>query len=109
MKIVAVTACPTGVAHTTIAARALEKAARSLGYEIKVEKQGALGIQNRLKQGDIDSSEVVIFAVDQKVVEEERFLRKQIYAVPVAAPIRDGIGVIKSALEAKKKTVYIND
>ncbi len=102
MKIVAITACPTGVAHTTIAARALEKAAKNLGYEIKVEKQGALGIQNKLKQGDIDNSDIVIFAVDQKVVEEERFALKAVYTVPVAAPIRDGIGVIKDAIEMNK-------
>ena len=99
MKIVAVTACPTGVAHTIIAARAIEKAAMSLGYQVKVEKQGALGIQNRLTQEDIESSDVVVFAVEQKVVEDERFRNKIIYTVPVNAPIINGVDVLKSALK----------
>lgn len=99
MKIVAVTACPTGVAHTIIAARAIEKAAMNLGYDVKVEKQGALGIQNRLTQEEIEASDVVVFAVDQKVVEDERFENKIIYTVPVNAPIVNGIGVLNNALK----------
>lgn len=102
MKIVAVTACPTGVAHTNIAARALEKAADKLGYEIKVERQGALGIQNRLNADEIISSNVVIFAVDQKVVDQERFNGKVIYTVPVAEPVKDAKGVIECALKQVK-------
>lgn len=98
MKIVAVTACPTGVAHTNIAARALEKAAKALGYEIKVEKQGALGIQNKITQEEVNEADIVIFAVDQKVVEDNRFMKKVIHTVPVAAPIKDGKGVINCAL-----------
>lgn len=99
MKLIAVTACPTGVAHTNIAAIALEKAAKKLGYEIKVEKQGALGVQNRLTDEDIKNSDAVIFAVDQKVIDEERFSGKTIYKVPVVAPIKDGVGVIEAALK----------
>lgn len=99
MKIVAVTACPTGVAHTNIAARALEKAADKLGYEIKVERQGALGIQNRINADDVASSNVVIFAADQKVVDEERFNGKIIYAVPVAEPVKNAKGVIENAIQ----------
>lgn len=102
MNIVAVTACPTGVAHTNIAAKALERAAKNLSYEIKVERQGALGIQNKLTEQDIITADVVIFAVDQKVIEDNRFSSKLIHTVPVAAPIKDGIGVIKSALELIK-------
>lgn len=99
MKIVAVTACPTGVAHTFIAAKALEKASKKLGYEIKVERQGALGIQNRLTEEDINTCDVVIYAVDQKVVEDHRFKCKTIYTVSVTEPIKDGVGVIKGALK----------
>lgn len=102
MKIVAVTACPTGVAHTNIAARALEKAADRMGYEIKVERQGALGIQNRINADEIVSSDVVIFAADQKVVDQDRFNGKVIYVVPVAAPVRDAKGVIECALRQIK-------
>lgn len=98
MKIVAITACPTGVAHTNMAAKALLKHGTNLGHEIKVEKQGALGIQNRLSAEEISAADVVIFAVEQKVREEERFAGKTIYKVPVAAPIKNGVKVIEDAL-----------
>lgn len=73
MKIVAVTACPTGIAHTYMAAEKLEKVAQKLGHSIKVETQGAMGIENRLEQADIDAASVAIMAVDIAVEEPERF------------------------------------
>src|SRR5258707_15012725 len=63
MKIVAVTACPTGIAHTYMAAARLEKTAQDLGYEIKIETQGALGIENPLSVIDIPEAQTAIFAV----------------------------------------------
>ena len=98
MKIVAITACPTGVAHTNMAAKALLKHGTNLGHEIKVEKQGALGIQNRLTKEEIEAADVVIFAVEQKVREVERFTNKVCHTVPVAAPIKNGPKVIEDAL-----------
>ena len=53
MKIVAVTACPTGIAHTYMAAEQLEKTAKKLGHSIKVETQGAMGIENKLTEAEI--------------------------------------------------------
>ena len=64
MKIVAVTACPTGIAHTFMAAEQLEKTARQLGHEIKVETQGSMGIENELSQADVDAAGVAILACD---------------------------------------------
>lgn len=98
MKIVGVTACPTGVAHTNMAAKILVKTGEKLGHSIKIEKQGALGIQNRLTNQEIQEADVVIFAVEQKVREEERFTGKIIHKVPVAAPIKNGVKVIEDAL-----------
>lgn len=98
MKIVGVTACPTGVAHTNMAAKALVKTGEKLGHTIKIEKQGALGIQNKLTKQEIEEADVVIFAVEQKVREEERFEGKVIHKVPVAAPIKNGVKVIEDAL-----------
>lgn len=98
MKIVGITSCPTGVAHTNMAAKALVKAGEKLGHAIKVEKQGALGIQNKLTKEEIEEADVVIFAVEQKVREEERFIGKVIYRVPVVAPIKNGVKVITDAL-----------
>ena len=53
MNIVAVTACPTGIAHTYMAAEQIEKTAKALGHHIKVETQGAMGIENELSAEDI--------------------------------------------------------
>ena len=73
MKIVAVTACPTGIAHTYMAAELLEKTARKLGHTIKVETQGAMGIENELSAADIAAADVAIFATDIAVEQEDRF------------------------------------
>lgn len=73
MKIVAVTACPTGIAHTYMAAEQLEKTAKKLGHSIKVETQGAMGLENVLSQADIDEADVAIFAAGIPVRDPERF------------------------------------
>ena len=98
-KIIAVTACPTGIAHTFMAAQALKKAAAKRGDLIKVETQGATGIENELNERDCQIGEVVIFAVDTKVRNEERFNGKEILKVPVAAPIKNAEKVIEDALK----------
>lgn len=89
MKIVAVTACPTGIAHTYMAAEQLEKTARQLGHEIKVETQGAMGIENELTQKEIDSADVALFAVDIAVEREERFQSIRTVHVPVQLALKD--------------------
>jgi fructose-specific phosphotransferase system IIB component len=93
MKIVAVTACPTGIAHTYMAAEQLEKTAKSLGHQIKVETQGAMGIENELTPADIKASDAVIFAVDIDVEQRERFDGRKIVQVPVQQAIKDPKGV----------------
>ncbi len=89
MKIVAVTACPTGTAHTYMAAARLEKTAKDLGYEIKVETQGALGIENPLSEIDIREAQVAIFAVDIRVEGRERFNDLRVIEVPLQEAIRN--------------------
>ncbi len=93
MKLVAVTACPTGIAHTYMAAEQLEKTAKSLGHKIKVETQGAMGIENELTAADIKDSEFVIFAVDISVEKEERFEGRTIVRVPVQEAIKNPTGI----------------
>ena len=102
-KIIAVTACATGVAHTFMAAQALKKAAAKKGYLIKVETQGATGIENELSERDTQIGEVVIFAVDTKVRNEERFNNMISLQVPVAAPIKNADKVIEDALALADK------
>jgi PTS system fructose-specific IIB component/fructose-specific PTS system IIB-like component len=89
MKLIAVTACPTGIAHTYMAAEQLEKTARKLGHSIKVETQGAMGIENELSQEDIDSAEAAIFAADIVIEKAERFARLRCVTVPVGSVLKD--------------------
>jgi len=95
MKIVAVTACPTGIAHTYMAAEQLEKTAKALGHQIKVETQGAMGIENELKDSEIRQAEVAIFAVDIEVEKGERFENLRVIRVPVQEAIKNPISVFK--------------
>lgn len=89
MKIVAVTACPTGIAHTYMAAEQLEKTAKKLGHSIKVETQGAMGIENKLTDDDIGSAGLAILAVDIAIEEAERFERIRKIKVPVQAALKN--------------------
>lgn len=73
MNFIAITACTVGVAHTFMAAEALEISAKKLGHTVKVETQGANGIENRLTEEDIKNADACIFAVDTGVLESERF------------------------------------
>lgn len=98
MKIVAVTACIAGLAHTYMAKANLEKYAQKYGYEIKVEMQGAMGIENRLEQEEIDNADVVIFAVDTNVNGRDRFQAKPIYSVSTHDVVLDGDKTIREAL-----------
>lgn len=72
-KILAVTACPSGVAHTFLAAKSLEKAAQRLGIRIKVETQGADGVNNRITAVDVKNADFVIFAHDVAIKDASRF------------------------------------
>jgi fructose-specific phosphotransferase system IIB component len=89
MNIVAVTACPTGIAHTYMAAEQLEKTARRLGHRIKVETQGAMGIENELSAEDIGQAQAVILAADIKVQKSERFEKLPVVEVSVQEAIKN--------------------
>jgi len=94
MNIVAVTACPTGIAHTYMAAERLEKAGRKLGLAVKVETQGAMGIENELSAGDIRAAAAVVFAVGIPVLKKERFEGKKIYEIAVQDAIKNPEAVL---------------
>jgi PTS system fructose-specific IIB component/fructose-specific PTS system IIB-like component len=89
MKIVAVTACPTGIAHTYMAAARLEKVAKNLGHEIKVETQGAMGSENNLTESDIRQAHIAIFAVDIEVEGRERFNGVKVIQVPLQEALKN--------------------
>lgn len=88
MKIVAVTACTIGVAHTYIAQDKLMMAAEKLGHQIKVETQGNVGIENELTKDDIKNADVVILAADINVSKQERFKGKPVVRVGASVAIR---------------------
>lgn len=73
MKIVGISACPAGLAHTPMAAKALEKAGAKLGYEVKIEQQGSLGQVNEITAAEAKEADFLLLATDQKVVGMERF------------------------------------
>lgn len=95
MKIVAVTACPTGIAHTYMAAEELKKAAKSLGHQIKVETQGAMGIENELREKEIGQAQVAILAVDIEIERRERFKQLKVIQVPVTEAIKNPMLVFR--------------
>lgn len=98
-KIVAVTACITGVAHTFMAKSNLEKFAKKEGCDISVETQGGMGVENRLSQSEVDRADVVILAADTKVVDKERFDDKKIVQVGTSDVVKNGEQVIKEAID----------
>ena len=100
MKFVAITSCPTGIAHTYMAAEALEMAAKEMGEEIKVETQGSVGAENELTEKDIREARVVIIAADTNV-SKERFAGKTIIEVGVKDAIKDPKGLIQRAKDIK--------
>lgn len=97
-KLLAVTACPTGVAHTYMAAESLLKTAREKGIDIKVETRGAVGVENELSDEEIAEAHAIIIAADTDVL-EGRFAGKPVVKVPVAQAIKNPAGLLEEALE----------
>ncbi|GIW50373.1 MAG: PTS system fructose-specific EIIABC component [Anoxybacillus sp.] len=97
-KVLAVTACPTGIAHTYMAADALKAKAKEMGVDIKVETNGSSGVKNELTQQEIEEAVAIIVAAD-KQVEMDRFDGKHVIQVPVADAIRKPEQLIDRALK----------
>ncbi|MDE5841719.1 MAG: fructose-specific PTS transporter subunit EIIC, partial [Malacoplasma sp.] len=101
--IVAITACPTGIAHTFMAAQMLEDTAKEMGIKIKVETQGTEGAKNVLTQNEIDNAKGAIIAVD-KVVDLSRFAGKEnVLEMGTKAVIKDARKEIQKILDNKGK------
>lgn len=99
-EVLAVTACPTGIAHTYMAAEALEKKAKEMGVSIKVETQGSIGVKNELTQEDIENAKGVIIAAD-KNISLNRFNVLPLYSCPVARGIDEPGQLIRIILDGK--------
>ncbi|HEX6042660.1 PTS fructose-like transporter subunit IIB [Longimicrobium sp.] len=96
-RLVGITACPTGIAHTFMAAEALQKAAAAMGHTIKVETQGSVGAKNQLTAEDIAAADAVVIAADTKV-DTSRFGGKPVYVTSTKAAIKGGRDVVGAAL-----------
>ena len=97
-RVLAVTACPTGIAHTFMAAENLTKAGEEMGYPLKAETNGADGAQNILTQSEIDASDGIIIAAD-KNVEMSRFDGKPVLSVSVTQGIQKPKELIQKIID----------
>jgi fructose PTS system EIIBC or EIIC component len=96
-RLVGITACPTGIAHTFMAAEALQKAAAAMGHTIKVETQGSVGARNQLSPDDIAAADAVVIAADTRV-DTSRFGGKPVYVTSTKHAIKAGREAIGAAL-----------
>lgn len=96
-RIVAVTSCPTGIAHTFMAAEGLQQAAKALGHAIRVETQGSVGAQDALSDAEIAAADVVLIAADREV-DLARFAGKRLFKSGTKPAINDGQNLIRKAL-----------
>lgn len=95
MKLIAVTACPSGVAHTYLAAESLEVAAKKNNVKINVETQGSIGIENELTPEQIKEAEAVILTNNIGIKNEERFKGKPVIRVSAGDCINKGEAIVK--------------
>jgi PTS system fructose-specific IIC component len=107
MKLLAVTSCPTGIAHTFMAAESLEKAAKEMNVDIKVETQGSIGAENAITYDDIKEAHAVIIAADTNV-DLQRFKGLPIVQVHAQDAIRDPKSLISRAMKMEKKN-YVDE
>lgn len=100
MKILGITGCPTGIAHTFMAEEALKRAAKKLGVEIKVETHGQAGIKNNITPEDIKEASGIIIAAD-KNVNPKRFNGCHVIEVSVSQGIKDAEKLIQAVIDGK--------
>ncbi|CAM2974854.1 fructose-specific PTS transporter subunit EIIC [Paenibacillus sediminis] len=104
-KLLAVTACPTGIAHTYMAAESLQKAAKDKNIPIKIETRGAVGVENEITPQEIAEAHAIIIAADTDV-DEGRFAGKPVIKVPVAQGIKIPSELIDRALAKEASTEF---
>lgn len=91
LRLVAITNCPAGIAHTYMVAEALERKARELGHSIQVETQGASGVENHLSNEAIRAADYVILATGRGLSADDRarFAGKQVYQLPISQALKN--------------------
>lgn len=99
MKIVGISACVAGIAHTYIAKKKLIHAGESVGHQVHIETQGTIGVEDELTPEEIKAADIVILAVDIKVKGKERFEGKKVVEVPTEVAIHSPSLLIKKLEE----------
>lgn len=105
MKVVGVSACPAGLAHTPMAAKALMKVGDALGWDVKIEQQGSMGQINAVTAEEAKAADFVLIASDQKIQGMDRFEGKPVIRIDINMCIKAPEAVLKkcaAAVEAKK-------
>ena len=98
MKLIAVTSCPTGIAHSQMAAANLEQTAERLGHEIRIEVRGAMGTEDELDPEEIRTADAVIIAADT-AVPRERFEGLPVVKATVTEAVSDAESLVEEAVE----------
>ena len=104
-EILAITSCPTGIAHTYMAAEALEKMGEQLGHKVKVETHGSSGVKNKFTKEEIRNAKAVIIAADTKI-DLSRFDGKKLIKAKVADGINRPQELIEHVLSSEAKTYH---
>ena len=107
-EILAITSCPTGIAHTYMAAEALEKMGEQLGHKVKVETHGSSGVKNKFTKEEIRNAKAVIIAADTKI-DLSRFDGKKLIKAKVADGINRPQDLIEHVLSSEAKTYHSNN
>lgn len=100
MKIVGITSCPAGLAHTPMAAKALTEAGKELGHDIKIEQQGSMGQVDTITPEEASAADFVLIASDQKLRDMGRFDGKPIIHVDITMCIKAPAAVINKCVKA---------
>lgn len=108
MNIIAITACPTGVAHTYLAESNLKKAAKKMGIHVLVETQGAVESEYVFSDEDIHLADVVLIAADKKI-ELSRFQHKNVIEVPVTRAAKDAEGLLRAIISGELAPRLLQD
>lgn len=88
MNIVGISACTVGIAHTYIAQKKIEMAAKKAGHNVKIETQGTIGIENALTDDEIAQADIVLLAADVQISGEERFAGKKVVKVKIEIAVK---------------------
>ena len=100
MKIVAITSCPAGLAHTPMAAKALTDAGKKMGHDIKVEQQGIMGMVNGITLEEAKAADFVLVASDQHIDGMERFEGKKVIRVKIGVALKQPEAVLQKCIDA---------